>query len=671
MRSQNQTALRTTSALLTLVIYFSLVVQTEAQQALDRREFGAIERDTVALLLKNDLHKLIAQLSERATTAAPLLRQLVLFARADQPDGVRGTLEQLSEASDWQSAENSSDVRALILKSIGDDLAAWRIYYERLYPHNSDGAETFVRLWDRVGDAKEIDPWLEARSTGFDDWFRVRLSRRVKLGTAAELLEPFAAAVRSNPGDLNAARRYSQANNWARNLQDISWLADVCTLKGAAENYELARLLSAFPANAARLLQKSLTLPFTERDDAEMRNSLGLFSLVQRNLNHEKQLRFWTRSRLADAYLALKRPQDAQPLIEELMAMKGDDILAEDVERLAGSVQRESGQRVVEKGILQNEASLQRTGKYWLERASYYRGRSEDELERETYLKALAALPAPVNDQAVAERLEVLRTFAFSVDRDREDGGERQRELESVLRREFINARPETSLAFYLARTITNDDLKLDSLRRSLFVTQPRLVARILGARAEWGNEERYLVEGILRGDEITPTEKNAIWNALEQLVKDPESMRAYQLAEAMVNCGELERAAPLWIGYLKSEASNDYVDRDEIIRHVVDAYCKKGDWKLAEELLFSNMVWSWKSLPRHLGTVAASAASQGAPADAMRLWRLKVNLDRRDLTGLEQLSHSQAKTQLREFYLQLKKDDPKTNIPETALRLL
>ena len=193
----------------------------------------------------------------------------------------------------------------------------------------------------------------------------------------------------------------------------------------------------------------------------------------------------------------------------------------------------------------------------------------------------------------------------------------------------------------------------------------------MLGARPEWGNEETYLIEEILRGDEITAAEKDALWMALEKLMTDPGSMRAYHLAEAMVYHGASERALPLWIGFLNNAPSFDCVDRNEILVRVVDGYCRKGKWQAAEQLLFNNVSWSWESMPRNLGLIAVAAAQHGAASDALRLWRLKANLDRRDLTGLDQLSRTEAKAQLREFYLQMKKDDPQTTVAESALRTL
>lgn len=82
-------------------------------------------------------------------------------------------------------------------------------------------------------------------------------------------------------------------------------------------------------------------------------------------------------------------------------------------------------------------------------------------------------------------------------------------------------------------------------------------------------------------------------------------------------------------------------------------------------------MPFAWRSLPVHLGRIAATAGKKGDISDALRLGQLKSKVDRNDLTGLEELSRTGAKSQLRALYIQMKKDDPLTTAPEGALRVL
>lgn len=59
------------------------------------------------------------------------------------------------------------------------------------------------------------------------------------------------------------------------------------------------------------------------------------------------------------------------------------------------------------------------------------------------------------------------------------------------------------------------------------------------------------------------------------------------------------------------------------------------------------------------------------AVKDALRLWRLKSNQDRRHMDGLSDLSAIMAAEPLREMYTQMKKKDPFSFVPDRALRLL
>jgi tetratricopeptide (TPR) repeat protein len=660
------------SILASILLCLLTSTPVSSQQPFDASALAAIEQDAVALLLKEDLSKVIEQLQrEQPTTVAPLLRQLILYSRASHSDGVLKTLKELKGASDWPAAIQSYYVLQKIKQSIGDDLTALRYYYDELSPQDTDGAEAFLRLWDKKGDAKELDSWLAAHSTGDDEWFRLRLYRRAIQGTATELLEPMKAPIRANPQDLNLVKRYLRANNSANNFQDVSWLGDVCEPSGAYENYELGELIGrTSPGAAIRFLEKSLSLPITTHDAELVRTGLRV-QIPPAKLDEAKQLRFWTKQLLAEAYQITKRAREAQKLVEELVTMKGDDIFSWDVHQLAGAVQAQTGQRVVERKILVDEATKRQTSQYWLERAGYYRGRDDYDLERDSYLKALVTVPFDGKDQKTHwERLELVRAFAFFA-KEHQERPQAKPELEALLRREFKLTPPESGYAFGVARLITNDEFELDGLRHSLFSSQPALVVQLLNARENWGNEEEALIEDVVRGDETSAAEEDAIWSALEKLVTNPGSLRANYLAEAMMFRGTFDRAIPLLTGYLRSGASHEYVSRAGVLQHLVRAYSSTGKWKEAEELLVRHSDLAWQLMAYDLGVVAASAAQNGAPADAVRLWKMKVNLDRRDLTGLDQLSRTEARSALRDFYLQMKKDDPQSTIAELALATL
>jgi len=512
---------------LVMVLAFLFLVSTPGnpQQHFDDRTVESIEHDVVQQLLKEDLRAVVENADkENPATTKQLLRQLLIYQRASRPDGVTRTLHALADAPDWDQAKASYRVRTLITRSLEADLDAWRFYYERLRSRDSEGAESFIRLWEAKGDRSQIDQWLANHSSGLDEWFRIRIFRRAKEGTAGELLDPLAAAVRSSPRDLSAIEHYLKANNLAGNLQDVTWIGDTSQLQLAYENFELGRMLGrTSPAAAAHALEKSLSLPITPRDVELLQAGLRL-AVTPPHLNYEKQLRFWTKQHLAQSYQALHRPQEAQPIVEELMKMKGEDVLSEDAAELAGSVQSQSGQRVVERQFLYNEAEQQKSPQYWLERASYFRGREETDLTKDTYVKALAALPyTPKNQREFMGRLQVVRAYAYFLNEIHS-----RQELTTLLRTEFTRASADPAYRFEIARLINQNDFELDDLRYSLLVAKPIVVAELLSPRGDWGSDEGFFIHEVVSGDRVSVAEREVIWTELIKLVDRPSSPRAY-----------------------------------------------------------------------------------------------------------------------------------------------
>jgi hypothetical protein len=362
----------------------------------------------------------------------------------------------------------------------------------------------------------------------------------------------------------------------------------------------------------------------------------------------------------------------AQPLVEELVSMKGDDVLLEDVHQLAGAVQSGSGQRVVETKILGDETARRSTSEYWLERARYYDGREEYGLERESYRQALVALATKSDDNKLLnERYHVVRSFAFFLAKEHNEK-EDKAELDKILTSELRSAPPETDYAFQIAALITHGELQLNTLRNSLLAKQPSFLAQLLDARREWDADETSLIQGLVNGDEVPSDLKEKIWSGLQLLVRHPGSTRAYHLAVAMTNSAEWQRAIPLWRGYIEHASPTNWEGyKTNAISGLFTAYCRTKQWRAAEKFLLAQRDSLWRVLPNKLAEVALVAAQQNATEDAMRLWRLSTNLDRRNLETLPQLAHTNARPQLLAMYLNMKKEDPLSAIPDLALRLL
>jgi len=346
--------------------------------------------------------------------------------------------------------------------------------------------------------------------------------------------------------------------------------------------------------------------------------------------------------------------------------------LLQDVHQLAGAVQSGSGQRVVETKILRDEVGRRSTSEYWLERTRYYDGRGEYERERDSYRQALVALPIkPEGTNTLNERYEVVRSFAFFL-AEEHHGKEDKPELEKLLAGELRSVPPATDYAFQIAKLITQSELDVSALQYSLLATQPSLLARLLDGRREWGNDEKYLIERIVGQDQVSSDLKEKIWSGLEPLAGDPGSTRAYHLAEAMKADNQWQRAIPLLRGYIEHAYPTSWEGyKTDAMSDLVTAYCRTKQWRAAEKLLSAQQDSLWRSLPKALAEVAVVAAQQNEIDDAMRLWRMSTNLDRRNLETLPQLAHTNAEPQLLAMYAQMKQEDPLSTIPDLALRLL
>jgi hypothetical protein len=110
---------------------------------------------------------------------------------------------------------------------------------------------------------------------------------------------------------------------------------------------------------------------------------------------------------------------------------------------------------------------------------------------------------------------------------------------------------------------------------------------------------------------------------------------------------------------------------KPDAVRQLLTAYNETGDWRAAEKLLFTEKDLFMETFAATLGTIAVAAEKQGATNEAIRLWRLATNLDRRQMSGLMNLAQTSARPELRKLYAQMKKDDPDSSIPDMALRLL
>lgn len=645
-----------------LILTIPLIVSSMASAQINR--FANIEGDVESLLQMRDLGDLATELSRPAAsqTTESILIKLSIFGRAGHRSRVHEVLKQLSKSLGSSSNENLFYINRIVLKAIGpDDLAGQKLYFELINVSGGNEANAFVQLWRKSGNVGDLEKWLAARSSQYPRWWDEWLRLKQELGTAQEIYDELAQNVRADPTDWYRIERYFQI---AGSDDDPEWIVDVVPTNSSYAAYELGTYFEhRRPLTAISLFEKSLSLPFTQNDSrlfgqrAFRRASIGPIIIK----DSEKQLRFWTKTRLAQLYLKSDQPQLAQPLVQELTQIDTSDIQASSPYELAGAVQVDSGKRVIESQILVDEAEKRNLPEYWIERANYYRGRNETNIVWDTFNQALAKFPYKADDwDAAVKRLAILRGVNSFGNYSEE---ERARQ---ILRREFTRTIDNENYIFMLTRFL---DRQFDDLIDEFFVNTD-LLPKILSVRKKWRQDEIFVISEVMAGDGWDAKKRQAMWERLSGIAIQNIKDRAFSLASEMTDQDAPKEAVHLLeacLNFVSDEYKDDLnYNREDVRKVLFKAYIKSGDWQNAERMYLNG----YREC-NELGKIAVAATKEGSIDNAVRLWKINANLDRRDLRGLDILSKSSAKPQLVRFYLTMKNNDPLSEIPDKALALL
>jgi hypothetical protein len=661
-----------------LVAAFNCPAQLVSHFSRDRELEDRVER----LLERREVGELANELAlVKAAGTEDLLLRLSVFARAGHRDRVLETLRELAKI--YPSAENQTQIFRVAQRAINaDDLPMQRMFYEQIAVYGDERTGEFIRLWSEKGDAAALEKWLRARAAANESWWIYWLSVKKSRGAVREVADELAQQIRANPSDFALVRKYLQVvtpgvnssvveispikSNIGSYEQDVSWLAGTVQTDSAYTAFELAIMLKEpYPALTAKLLLKSLALDFTERDRQMFAERVLRSAAVDPNhKNTEKQLRVWTKQALVEIYQKTNQAMLAQPIVEELTTMDMSDIQPFNAFYSAGAVQSSTGLRVVEAKILKDEKQRENSPEYWLNRAAYYEGRREKAEVWNTYLRALEKFAYQPNDYGASlPRLQILYTLKWYG----KDNNEKP--TSDILRNEFIKARAKNDFPylFQLLRMLSDD---FEELHDEFFVNTD-LLPEVLAARAKWSSEEIYAIGDVMESKKWDAKKRDFVWNQLAELARRDVGGRAFMLANAMSSAGEERRAIPLLEECLKiAPPENDgslNFDREDVQSELFDLYVKTGDWQKAEKLWRDGL----RASGSELNKIAAAAAKQGKIADALRVWKIAANFDRRDLRELDALAKTEAKTPLREFYSQMKTADALSDVPDKALLIL
>lgn len=678
------------------------------------------------LLLKKDLAQAVKEAENSARNdASSLVRRLNLSYRIADNRKIAQLVRQIADAPDF--AGKRGDVAESVKRAVKDDLftdvETLRLYLQKI-AFDDEIYGKFAKLCvenQNVCDVKSFDEWLARKAVDAlensapfaDEWTDRRIGWRARFGLDnSEIFDRFAVAVRENPANLDAALRYAR---FFPRSAEISWLAETFASQRSYDYYELGEVLAGgvdFPPRdenqrqqilrvAVRFLRRSLDLPFQESDKTSIvERRFRFVQIAPRIGNYEKQLRFWTKTKLAETFQKLNEPHNAQPIVEELAALDKSDIQSGNSEYLAGAVQSASGARVVESKILREQGARQNSYEYWHERVNYYRGRQEPERVFDAFRQSFAAVPLDLSDERSRDsRLYFIGRFADFVDdefggdaahektEDLSDEEKRKlrfrREAEDFLRGEYEKTNANAAYSAELVRIISNE--KFEKLLDETFKRDPQMLVAF--AQINAFDALQSVLDAFMRSASVTKAQKAAAMNRILTIAASADVENALTFIQTVIGRErsgiDASRIVPLLLRNLekiekrlsgarlideeeKYEAENL---RDKYLARLFETYLQANDRRAAEKLIAAGENFSISDRIRRL---VVNAAENGALGEAMRFWKLKANLNRRDLDDLETLARRpEIKQSLKEFYQSMKISETFSPIPDIALRRL
>jgi tetratricopeptide (TPR) repeat protein len=105
---------------------------------------------------------------------------------------------------------------------------------------------------------------------------------------------------------------------------------------------------------------------------------------------------------------------------------------------------------------------------------------------------------------------------------------------------------------------------------------------------------------------------------------------------------------------------------------NLLESYLDTGNWKSAEEIFpEAAKRLTYKEIPEWYSRAAIAAAKSGAKEVAMRLWRNVANLYPASLGSLDVIAKYGLKDELKEFYNQMQKKMPSSEVPAKAISII
>jgi tetratricopeptide (TPR) repeat protein len=634
----------------------ALVAELEAMPT----EYGlpwAVDRRVVTALFEADRSDVLRALEQESEALAVMVARFDVHVRAGHRAEAAELIPRIMGHPDFRRPGYASDLVGLLEARHEFDLA---VEVLRGCPTASGSRFVIAHVVETQGEdaADELLEYLAG--AGREDWLREWVRFRTKRGTAESILERLRDAVVENPDSIEPAERYVIAARAESKGREVEWIGDACKPKLAVECYELGWEIKQGVASqsyyeaAIKLLKRSLSLELTEEDVRRFSGSMAGPPRVDLGL----LLRARTEELLAECYQKTGRADLAKPLVEKLAKLEIDG-MSLDMLRLAGQVQAQTGQRVVEGMVVEREEPSADSAEYWLDRAEYFIGRKEEEQVRAAFEKALALCSREVEDRerGAQMRLRVVHRYVWYLRRERAFG-----DAAALLRSELGQAPAGSELARRVMWLLAD----MDRERQYRIEPGDELLWSALASMAVWDSAEERVLRCMVAN--AGREGRDEVIGRGEGLCRGAHPSRAQQLGDVCLHVAP-ERAVVL---LRDAEARlEDEGGRERVSSSLFRVYLELGWVEEAERQFAVALAWWGLEAPEQLARVAQVAAEKGDDGRAMRLWRRVANMDGTYLEPLPKLAESGLGERLRGFYEEWGEWDPESWIPEAALGML
>jgi tetratricopeptide (TPR) repeat protein len=624
----------------------------------------------VAVLMEQKID--LAELVEKVTSSTPKTGQkamvkLSVLMRAGMTQEALETVDELKglcpdldnhgvemiyyaaceEFSAWEVAQG-------VMEAFADSISKMRLE-DRLLEH-------FQKSGWSVDD---VDRWLADMPPGRDGfWIKQRLRFNTIHGRGERLVRELTNRVRKNPQDVDGAITFLVVLPYARQTAaqewDLSWMTEIIHPRLATEAERIASGLKTLNdwMTAAAFYRQAIDSPLTDEEVRQLGRVFAVF------VSPEKlRAGFAARARegMAECFLEMGQSDEAQKWMVEAADIREKHDLHFNA-MFAGLVQGASRQRVIEGRIKEEEAKSESDPKYWWERAEYYRGRNEPE-QREHALRAGLALtmpePAPQRPSSWSRdwRSLLLMGYAGFL-----SGEKRTPEGVALLRKEIEEAPAGSRSANTAAHLLASPQF-----RREVSVDD-ELLWTWLADRPKWESTEERLLRRMLENADRDDLDRYFV--RAEELASGKDPTRARTLGWVMNRMHFPKRSIPLLEYAIHTTDDKQLKERAQFT--LFESYLDTRDWMRAEQVFpEASKRLTPREVPDWYSRIAVIAARAGAKADAMRIWKGVANVNPTELADLDDLVKFGLKDELVDFYGEMAKKMPSSEVPARALGML